>query len=151
MAVSSADLNLSCWHRCHSQNKEQVWVPGCAQKATAPVSLSIQVFSWGSDWRRLYQDNLAQKSTTFFFILRGSWAVPNKLEYHLSFFFVRKGFCILGQCLLVRCGTLQPGLRYECQALKALMFAEIRETVSAVVFHSPRFLRFQDSTNGKLN
>lgn len=55
------------------------------------------------------------------------------------FFFVRKGFCILGQCLLVLCGPLHPGLRYECQTLKAFTFAEIRETVSAVVFHSPRF------------
>lgn len=76
----------------------------CTESHSPFLSLSIQVFSWGSDWRRLYQDNLAQKSTTFFFILRGSWAVPKKLEYRLFLsgkvfaFWASVCLCFVGLC-----------------------------------------------------
>lgn len=147
MVVGSVDWNLSCWHCCHGRNKEQVCVPGCSQKATATISLSIQALSQGSDWQRLYQDNLAQKSITFSLILKGSWSVPNKLVWR----FFTKGFLHSGPVFACALWALAPrqGIARNVRLWKRLL--RFMETVFAIFFHIPRFLWFQDSINRKLN
>lgn len=107
--------------------------------------LSIQPFPLGSDWRRLYQDNLTQKSTSFSLILKRSWAVPNKPEC----WFLRKAFAFWASICLSFVGLCTEPSARNVRLWKLLL--RFVEAVFAVCFHRAQFLWFQDSMNTKLN
>lgn len=109
------------------------------------LALCVQPFSLGSDWWKLYEDNLAQNPPLSLSPTTGL----ELFQTSLSAVFFLKGICIQGQHLLVLCESLHWALSKECQTLKAL--AEIcGDSVYYFLSHSSNVLWFWDSMNKKL-
>ena len=95
--------------------------------------LSIRPSSQGSDWRGLYRDNLNQKSTSLSLILKGSRAVPNKVEC----WFLRKVSAFWASICSCFVGLCTEPLARNVRLWKLLL--RFAETVFAIsFFHSSR-------------
>lgn len=107
------------------------------------LPLSIQLFSQGSDWRRLYQDNLTQKSTSL---------SPKGLEQFQTslsaVFFLRKVFAFWANICLCFVGLCTEPLARNVRLWKLLL--RFVETVFAISILKmiPRFNEHEtNSTN----
>lgn len=147
MTVGMVDMTRLCPPGIAVMAETKSW-PMCQDVHWKPRPfipfLAAQPLSQGSDWRRLYRDNLPPKSTSFSLIPGESWAVPNKLER----WFLPKvfAFCAsLPLCFVSLC--TEPSVRSV--RLWKLLLRFVETLFCYFLFHHTVVLWFQDSMNMK--